>query len=73
MNVLHYELDQVMQPNPLLRPQPLLYGPQTAQSVANFRIRYSFEPNGNPNDDRVADLPVRRKLYELTAGKTVAH
>jgi peptidoglycan hydrolase-like protein with peptidoglycan-binding domain len=72
MNVLHYELDLVMQPNPPLRPQAPLYGPQTAQAVANFRNRYGFEPNGNPNDDRVADLPVRHKLEELTAGKTVA-
>lgn len=61
-----------MQPNPRLRPQALLYGLQTAQAVANFRSQYGFEPNGNPNDDRVADLPVRRKLDELTAGKTVA-
>ena len=72
MNVLHYELDLVMQPNPPLRPQAPLYGPQTAQVVANFRNRYGFEPNGNPNDDRVADLPVRRKLEELTPGKTAA-
>ncbi|HEY9671251.1 MAG TPA: peptidoglycan-binding protein [Waterburya sp.] len=72
MNVLHYELDLVMQPNPPLRPQAPLYGPQTAQVVANFRSRYGFEPNGNPNDDRVADLPVRRRLDELTAGRTAS-
>jgi peptidoglycan hydrolase-like protein with peptidoglycan-binding domain len=72
MNVLHYELDLVIQPNPPLRPQAPLYGPQTAQVVANFRSRYGFEPNGNPNDDRVADLPVRRRLDELTAGRTAS-
>ncbi len=72
MNVLHYELDLVMQPNPLLRPQAPLYGPQTAQVVAKFRSQAGFEPNGNPNDDRIADLSVRRRLDELTAGRTVA-
>jgi peptidoglycan hydrolase-like protein with peptidoglycan-binding domain len=71
MNVLHYELDLVMQPNPPLRPQAPLYGPQTAQAVAKFWSQAGFEPNGNPNDDRIADLPVRRRLDELTAGRTV--
>lgn len=72
MNVLHYELDLVMRPNPPLRPQAPLYGPQTAQAIASFRNQYGFEPNGNANDDRVADLPVRRRLDELTAGRAVA-
>ena len=71
MNVLHNELDIVMKPNPPLRPQEPVYGLQTAQAVANFRKRYGFEPNGNPNDDRVADQPMRLRLAELTTGKTV--
>lgn len=72
MNVLHYELDLVIKPNPLLRPQAPVYSPQTAQAVAKFRLRYGFEPDGNPNSDRVADLSVRRKLDELTPNKAVA-
>ncbi|KAM3108210.1 hypothetical protein [Phormidesmis sp. 146-33] len=66
MNILHYELDVVMKANPPLRPQAPLYGPQTAQAIARFRVAYGFENDGNPANDRVADLPVRRKLNELT-------
>jgi peptidoglycan hydrolase-like protein with peptidoglycan-binding domain len=68
MHVVHYELDLVMQPNPPLRPQPPLYGPQTSAAVRDFRRRYGFEPDGNSNNDSVADLAVRRKLDELTPG-----
>lgn len=68
MHVVHYELDLVMQPNPPLRPQPPLYGPQTSAAIRDFRRRYGFEPDGNPNNDSVADLAVRRKLDELTPG-----
>lgn len=68
MHVIHYELDLIMQPNPPLRPQPPLYGPQTSVAVRDFRRRYRFEPDSNPNNDSVADLAVRRKLDELTPG-----
>jgi peptidoglycan hydrolase-like protein with peptidoglycan-binding domain len=69
MYIIHYELDLVMKPNPPLRPQNIpLYGPQTAQAVNDFRRRYGFEPDRNINNDRVADLPVRRQLDELTLG-----
>ncbi len=68
MHVIHYELDLIMQPNPPLRPQPPLYGSQTSVAVRDFRRRYGFEPDGNPNSDSVADLAVRRKLDELTPG-----
>jgi peptidoglycan hydrolase-like protein with peptidoglycan-binding domain len=68
MNIIHYELDLVINPNPPLRPQPPLYGPQTASAVAEFRQAYGFEPDRNQKNDRVADLPVRRKLDELTPG-----
>ena len=64
--VLQYELDSVMKPNPRLRPQNApFYGPETAQVVGDFRLRYGFSPDGNSNDDRIADLSVRRKLAEL--------
>ena len=65
--VIQYELDLVMKPNPRLRPQNApFYGPQTSQVIADFRRRYGLEPDGNPDDDRVADLAVRRKLDQLT-------
>ncbi len=73
MYVIHYELDLVMKPNPPLRPQNTpLYGPKTAQAVSNFRLRYGFEPDRNTNNDRVADIPVRRQLDELTLGRLAA-
>jgi len=68
MHVIHYELDLIMQPNPPLRPQPPLYGSQTSAAVRDFRRRYGFEPDGNPNNDFVADIAVRRKLDQLTPG-----
>ena len=68
MHVIHYELDLIMQPNPPLRPQPPLYGPQTCAAVRDFRRRYGFEPDGNPYNDFVADLAVRRKLDAVTPG-----
>lgn len=68
MHVIHYELDLIMQPNPPLRPQPPLYGPQTSAAVRDFRRRYGFEPDGDPNSDFVADIAVRRKLDQLTPG-----
>lgn len=67
MYVIQYELDLVMKPEPLLRPQNApFYGPQTAQVVADFRRHYGFEPNSNPSDDFIADITVRRKLDQLT-------
>ena len=67
MYVIQYELDLVMKPEPRIRPQNSpFYGPQTAQAVAHFRRFYGFEPDGNVKNDRIADLPVRRKLDELT-------
>ncbi len=68
MHVIHYELDLIMQPNPPLRPQPPLYGPQTSAAVRDFRRHYGFEPDGDPNSDFVADIAVRRKLDQLTPG-----
>lgn len=70
MNIIHYELDLVMRPNPLLRPQPPLYGPQTAEVVGQFRRNFRFEPDCDPCNDRVADLLVRLKLTELTSNAT---
>jgi hypothetical protein len=49
-----------------------LYGLQTAQAVSNFRRRYGFDPDLNANNDRIADLPVRRQLDELTPGELAA-
>ena len=67
MYVVQYELDLVMKPEPRIRPQNApFYGPQTAQAVAHFRHFYGFEPDGNVKNNRIADLPVRRKLDELT-------
>ena len=67
MYVVQYELDLVMKPEPRIRPQNApFYGPQTAQAIAQFRRFYGFEPDGNAKTDRIADLPVRRKLDELT-------
>jgi peptidoglycan hydrolase-like protein with peptidoglycan-binding domain len=67
MYVIQYELDLVMEPEPRLHRQNApFYGPQTAQAVAYFRRFYSFEPVGNADDNRIADLPVRRKLDKLT-------
>jgi peptidoglycan hydrolase-like protein with peptidoglycan-binding domain len=67
MRVIQYELDLVMQPEPRLRPQNApFYGSQTALAVTDFRLRYEFEPDGDSNNDRVADLPVRRRLDRLT-------
>jgi peptidoglycan hydrolase-like protein with peptidoglycan-binding domain len=70
LNVIHHELDVIIQPNPRLRPQAPLYGPQTAQAVSQFRSQYGFEPDGNPDTDLVASLPVRRKLNDLTSQQT---
>lgn len=70
LDVIHYELDVVIQPEPRLRPQAPLYGPQTVQAVSNFRRQYGFEPDGNPDSDRIADLPVRRRLNDLSSQKT---
>ena len=70
LDVIHYELDVVIQPEPRLRPQAPLYGPQTAQVVGNFRRQYGFEPDGDPNSDRIASLPVRRRLNDLMSQKT---
>ena len=70
LDVIHYELDVVIQPEPRLRPQAPLYGPQTAQAISKFRRQYGFEPDGDPNTDRIADLPVRRKLRDLTSAQT---
>jgi peptidoglycan hydrolase-like protein with peptidoglycan-binding domain len=70
LNVIHYELDVVIQPDPLLRPQVPLYGPQTAQAVSKFRRQFGFEPDGNVDNDRIASLPVRRKLNDLTSQQT---
>lgn len=70
LDVIHYELDVIIQPNPRLRPQAPLYGPQTAKAVSQFRRQYGFEPDGNPDSDRIADLPVRRKLNDLTSEQT---
>ena len=67
MYVIQYELDLVMKPEPAIRPQNSpFYGPQTAEAIASFRRSYDFEPDGNVRNDRIADLPVRRKLDELT-------
>ncbi len=67
MYVIQYELDLVMKPEPPLRPQNSpFYGPQTAEVIAQFRRFCGFEPDGNVKNDRIADLPVRRKLDELT-------
>ena len=67
MYVVQYELDLVMKPEPRIRPQNApFYGPQTAQAVAHFRHFYGFEPDGNVKNNRIADLPVRRTLDELT-------
>jgi peptidoglycan hydrolase-like protein with peptidoglycan-binding domain len=70
VDIIHYELDVVIQPEPRLRPQAPLYGPQTAQAVANFRNQYGFEPDGNPTNDQVASLDVRRRLNDLMSQKT---
>lgn len=72
LDVIHYELDVVLQPDPPLRPQAPLYGPQTAQAVGKFRNQYGFEPDGNPDSDCIASLPVRRKLNDLTSKQTGA-
>ena len=67
MYVIQYELDLVMEPEPRIRPQNSpFYGPQTADAIAQFRRFSGFEPDGNVKNDRTADLPVRRKLDELT-------
>ena len=67
MYVIQYELDLAMNPEPRIRPQNSpFYGPQTADAIASFRRSYDFEPDGNVKNDRIADLPVRRKLDELT-------
>lgn len=67
MYVIQYELDSVMRPEPRIRPQNApFYGPQTVQAVADFRRSYGFEPDGNAENDRVADLSVRRRLDSLT-------
>ncbi len=70
LNVIHHELDVIMQPQPPLRPQAPLYGTQTAQAVEMFRRQYGFEPDGNPDSDRIADLPVRRRLNDLMSQQT---
>jgi peptidoglycan hydrolase-like protein with peptidoglycan-binding domain len=67
MYVIQHELDLVMKPEPRLRPQNTpFYGSQTALVVGDFRLRHGFEPDRNSNNDRVADLPVRRRLDQLT-------
>jgi peptidoglycan hydrolase-like protein with peptidoglycan-binding domain len=67
MYVIQYELDMVMKPEPRIRPQNApFYGPQTVQAVADFRRSHGFEPDGNSENDRVADLAVRRRLDTLT-------
>ena len=67
MYVIQYELDLVMNPEPRIRPQNSpFYGPQTADAIAYFRRFCGFEPDSNLKNDRTADLPVRRKLDELT-------
>ena len=67
MYVIQYELDLVMKPEPPIRPQNApFYGTQTAEAIAQFRRFCGFEPDGNVKNDRIADLPVRRKLDELT-------
>ena len=49
------------------RPQNApFYGSQTAQAIAQSQRFYGFEPDGNAKTDRIADLPVRRKLDVLT-------
>ncbi len=70
LDVIHYELDVVIQPDPRLRPQAPLYGTQTAQAVSKFRRQYGFEPDGNVDNDRIASLPVRRKLNDLMSQQT---
>jgi peptidoglycan hydrolase-like protein with peptidoglycan-binding domain len=68
MYVIQHELDMVMKPEPRIRPQNApFYGPQTVQAVADFRRSYGFEPDGNLENDRIADLPVRLKLDALTS------
>jgi hypothetical protein len=72
MYVIQHELDLVVKPNPPLRSQNTpLYEVEVALAVGDFRERYGFEPDENPDSDRVADLPVRRKLKELTSPQKV--
>ena len=67
MYVIQYELDLVIKPEPPIRPQNApFYGPQMADAIARFRSIHGFEPDGNGQNDRIADLSVRRKLDELT-------
>lgn len=70
LDVIHNELDVIIKPEPPLRPQAPLYGAQTAQAVEAFRRQYGFEPDGNADTDRIADLPVRSKLNDLSSQKT---
>jgi peptidoglycan hydrolase-like protein with peptidoglycan-binding domain len=64
--VIQYALDLVMKPEPRLRSQNApFYGPQTSLVIGDFRERYGLEPDGNANDDRMADINVRRKLDNL--------
>jgi peptidoglycan hydrolase-like protein with peptidoglycan-binding domain len=72
MYVVQDELDSVMKPEPRLRPQNApFYGSQTALAVTDFRLRYGFDPDGNSNNDRVADISVRRRLEGLTPNLTL--
>lgn len=67
MYVIQYELDLVIKLKPRICSQNApFYGPQTAQAVAQFRCSYGFGPDGNAKTDRIADLPVRYRLDELT-------
>jgi hypothetical protein len=54
------------------QPYTPLYALQTAQVVSNFRRRHGFYPDCNATNDRIADLPVRRQLDELTTGELAA-
>ncbi len=54
------------------QPYTPLYALQTAQVVSNFRRRHEFDPDRNANNDRIADLPVRRQLDKLTPGELAA-
>ena len=73
MYIIQYELDLILKLNPRLRPQNApFYGPQTASAIADFRLRYGFEPDGNTNNDRIAALLVRQELDELSPNVRVS-
>ena len=68
MYVIQYELDLVMKPEPRIRPQNApFYGPQTAEAIAQFRNFCGFEPDGNATNDRIAVLPLRRRLSAIAS------